>query len=108
MINILGTKAFKEDKLAITCKTEVDAIRLFEYLHDLGFQWIGSEVLTKENTKWEKYMESTTYNLNSDRTIQYSPFIFYKQENYRILDTKDVCHYIITPDLLYQLWMSEE
>ena len=57
---------FFERKIAINCKTEVEAKMLFRVLKTQGWRWAGGEVLNENYTHWQQEEERTTYNATDE------------------------------------------
>ena len=54
---------FFERKIAINCKTEVEAKMV---LKKQGWRWAGGEVLDEDDTRWFQEEERTTYNATDE------------------------------------------
>lgn len=53
---------FFERKIAINCKTKVEAKMLFIALKRHGWTWAGGQPLDENNTYWEQHEDETAYN----------------------------------------------
>ncbi len=53
---------FFERKIAINCKTKIEAKMLFMALKRQGWTWAGGQPLDENDTHWENREDETTYN----------------------------------------------
>ena len=84
-VEIIDTfiKDFKNDEIAINCRTEEEAIEFLTYLDSKGLKWQNGDNLTGE-TCWKTYDEDTCYVL-SPKGIEFSPVDFYLGIGYYII-----------------------
>ncbi len=74
----------KDNKIAVNCKTEEEAIDFCEQMHGQGMKWCNGESYWK-NTKYNVYHEGTCYYGNGE----YSSRDFAEKYNYKILEWSD-------------------
>ena len=74
------------------CKTEEEARRFCQFLHDHGRRWCSDEPYVN-NTKWKSYFDDIGYNFNDGTwdTISY-----FKKNKYTILEWEDFMNDIFT------------
>jgi len=58
-INFL--KEFREGKIAVHCRTEEEAIKLFECLYNNNIKWANGD--SERQTEWKFYRENTSYSM---------------------------------------------
>ncbi len=90
---------FFERKIAINCKTKVEAKMLFMALKRQGWVWAGGQPLDENNTYWEQHENETTYNgTDEDRgrndkrkRIRYGRARYAESNlNFKVVDFKEV------------------
>ena len=72
------------DKIAVHCKTEEQAIDFCRQMHEHGLEWIDGQSYLK-NTSWETYKEKTAY--EADGT--FANLQYYTENGYTILEWSD-------------------
>ena len=84
-VEIIDTfiKDFKNDEIAINCRTEEEAIEFLTYLDSKGLKWRDGANLTGEPC-WKTYDKDTCYIL-SPKGIEFSPVDYYLQKGYYII-----------------------
>ena len=92
---------FFERKIAINCKTEVEAKMLFRVLKKHGWRWAGGEALNECDTHWHQEEERTTYNAtneyryreNKEKRIRFGS-LEYARDNldFKVVDFKEVMY----------------
>lgn len=76
----------EENKIAVWCKTEEEAIDFCKKSHEKGYDW-GSGISRVAESFWEFYQSETCY-----ATEFYSPRDFYIKNNYNIFEWSDFIH----------------
>ena len=92
---------FFERKIAINCKTEVEAKMLFRVLKKHGWRWAGGAALNECDTHWQEEGEGTTYNAtneyryreNKEKRIRFGS-LEYARDNldFKVVDFKEVMY----------------
>lgn len=92
---------FLERKIAINCKTEVEAKMLFRVLKKQGWTWAGGQELNENETYWYQKEERTTYNATDEdrgridkrKRIRYGS-VEYARDNldFKVVDFKEVMY----------------
>ena len=72
------------DKIAVHCSTEEQAIGFCRQMHEHGLEWIDGQSYLK-NTSWETYKEKTAY--EADGT--FANLQYYTENGYTILEWSD-------------------
>ena len=72
------------DKIAVHCSTEEQAIDFCRQMHEHGLEWIDGQSYLK-NTSWETYKEKTAY--EADGT--FANLQYYTENGYTILEWSD-------------------
>lgn len=76
-------KKFKNEKIAVHCKTEEEAKDFCRKMHERGMRWRDGECHL--NTFWDDYKEKTCYTSCGG----YTSYNFYEKNNYTILEWSD-------------------
>lgn len=50
-----------KEYVAIHCRTEEEAMKLFDYLRAAGIRWLSKTELLATGTDWEEYTDKTCY-----------------------------------------------
>lgn len=74
----------KDNKIAVHCKTEEEAVDFCKQMHEHGMKWCNGESYLK-NTKYNAHNEGTCYYGSGE----YSSRDFAKKYNYKILEWSD-------------------
>lgn len=82
---VFNVEKFKNNNVAVRCRTEKEATEFLNYLDGLGFEWRSGDSL-HSNSKWGSYKEKTCYTVDIDYNTMYSEVDFYKRKDYVILD----------------------
>jgi hypothetical protein len=80
---------FKEDDIAIHCKTPDQAKQLFKVFTGRGFNWCSGRTLDETDTNWECYNEETCYEF-SKKGVAYADVEFFCDGDYTIIDFEDL------------------
>lgn len=81
-------KDFKNEKIAVNCKTKELAISLLCKLEELGIRW-EDDCCDLDETEWDNYGENTCYTYDSEyKHLEYSDVDFYKEKGYKIKEFK--------------------
>lgn len=92
---------FFERKIAINCKTEVEAKMLFMALKRQGWMWAGGQPLDENDTRWREYENETTYNgtdedrerINKSKRIRFGRAKYAESSlNFKVVDFKEVMY----------------
>lgn len=92
---------FFERKIAINCKTEVEAKMLFRVLKKQGWTWAGGTPLNENDTHWHQEEERTTYNAtdeerykqNKSKRIRFGSSEYARDNlDFKIVDFKEVMY----------------
>jgi len=92
---------FFERKIAINCKTEVEAKMLFRTLKRQGWTWAGGQPLDENNTYWEQHEDETVYNgtdedrgrNNKRKRIRYGSAKYAESSlNFKVVNFKEVIY----------------
>lgn len=74
----------KDNKIAVNCKTEEEAVDFCKQMHEHGMKWCTGKSYM-EKTNYEKYKGETCYYGNGE----YSSRVFAEKYNYKILEWSD-------------------
>lgn len=74
----------KDNKIAVHCKTEEEAVDFCKQMHEHGMKWCNGE----------SYLKNTNYNMHHERTCyygsgEYSSRVYAEKYNYKILEWSD-------------------
>ncbi len=72
------------DKIAVHCRTEEQAIDFCKQMHERGLKWRDGQSYLKD-TNWKGYKEETAYGGDGG----FANFGYYKNNNYTILEWSD-------------------
>lgn len=78
-------KKFRNEKIAVHCKTEEEAKDFCKKMHEQGMKWNGDGNSFLEETKYRTFQEKTCYS----GTGCYCPYDYYKKNKYTILEWSD-------------------
>lgn len=74
----------KDNKIAVNCKTEEEAVDFCKQMHEHGMKWCTGKSYM-EKTNYEEYKGETCYYGNGE----YSSRVFAEKYNYKILEWSD-------------------
>ena len=74
----------KENKIAVHCKTEEEAVDFCRQMHERGMKWRGGNSYL-EYTKYGRYLSKTCYTGDGG----FASCVFYENEGYKILEWSD-------------------
>lgn len=78
-------KKFRNEKIAVHCKTEEEAKDFCKKMHEQGMKWNGDGNSFLEETKYHAFQERTCYS----GTGCFCPYDYYKENKYTILEWSD-------------------
>lgn len=78
-------KKFRNEKIAVHCKTEEEAKDFCKKMHEQGMKWNGDGNSFLGETKYRTFQEKTCYS----GTGCYCPYDYYKENKYTILEWSD-------------------
>ena len=78
-------KKFRNEKIAVHCKTEEEAKDFCKKMHEQGMKWNGDGNSFLEETKYRTFQEETCYS----GTGCFCPYDYYKENKYTILEWSD-------------------
>lgn len=100
---------FKEEKIAVHCKTEREANDFCEKADKQNIKWGFLRKVFEKNNLWNNFKENTCYNYNRDLGfnydgLSYCDIDYYKKRNYKIIEWSDYMNKEFTKEDLKD-WM---
>ena len=86
---------FKNDKIAVHCKTEDEAVDFLKECEKADIKWCSYDKNISKKTQWFYYKEDTCYRFwntphrDINNGLMVSPLEYYKSVNYKIIEWSD-------------------